>query len=239
MATQPYTYKTGTYNNLELHTIKADARNIKLILQSPVKSMKNSGREGCNGGFFGLQTGIPSTIAVSDGTALCGTNSDNGRGCICWNGFNLTMETGIATVNDLSAYLGDFGSWGQGGFNLRLGSSSWREDLQADEWLTDKFLDNSGCAGRTAMVANVRTNEVHLIVTNSKATVPAFRTAVMKLFSISDSATENSTYKGILLDGSGSSQMRANVNGTVTDVATGDKRGVAQIIAIRTDSEIG
>lgn len=85
------------------------------------------------------------------------------------------------------------------------------------------------------MVINTQTNTVYLIVAvaSSDTTVRAFRNAIQSYFGITDSSNGNATcvYQGLLLDGGGSSAMRAmNSNGDVITTSAG--RPLNQIIAL-------
>lgn len=116
--------------------------------------------------------------------------------------------------------------WAQGGGNLALGDPTWTLDTLC---FSDDAKANS--AGRTAMVANTATNKVYLIVqrASSNKTIAAFRTAIQQYFGITSASTN---YVGILLDGGGSSAIRAKNNLGATASIDGG-RALCQIIALK------
>lgn len=77
------------------------------------------------------------------------------------------------------------------------------------------------------------TNYVYLIVTEDACNYKNFRQAIQEYFGITDGSAVNSRYAGVMLDGSGSTQMKVNrANGEDIEIL-GDGRGLAEIIVLK------
>lgn len=86
------------------------------------------------------------------------------------------------------------------------------------------------------MVANTQTKEIYLIVSSvdDTFTFDGIRQAVQFHFGISDDNQYSATYKGLFLDGGGSSQMLArDSNNQLISVPGHDERSLYEIIALR------
>ena len=128
---------------------------------------------------------------------------------------------------DLRAALGGATpTWVQGGGNLMLGNGSW---APSDLRFTPDAQANS--PGRTAIVVNTATKKVYLIVSRESTdkSVVQFRNAIYQYLGISNGT---STFAGLLLDGGGSSCIRAkNSAGQVVGAAT--SRALCQVITLK------
>lgn len=81
-----------------------------------------------------------------------------------------------------------------------------------------------GVAYRSALVVNINTNTAYLITAWNEVTVKNFRLAIMDNFSISEGDPD--IWKGILLDGGGSTQLYGS------DVHVSSERKIPQMIAL-------
>lgn len=95
----------------------------------------------------------------------------------------------------------------------------------------DQMVERS-TAKRTAMVADLDTDNVYLIATENECDYIDFRAAIQSAFDITDGNNTNSRYKGIMLDGGGSAQFRAN-RGNGADVTIVQSRKLAEVIVLR------
>jgi hypothetical protein len=210
-------------------------------------NLQGSSYYGINGGFFDFNSNRNiNNVAINDGNVVETTpdspnrsgidNSFCGRGVCYYNARSglVGIEMGIQNMNNssLSGLIRIAGAWAQGGRGLSLANSNWR-NLETAHPFTEKWEYTA--SGMSAMVVNSSTKDVYLIVYNGSNISPAtFRIAIQTYFGIQDTAGGSSNYKGILLDGSGSSQMKAkNSSGTVVNV-TGDSRALVQIITLKT-----
>lgn len=101
------------------------------------------------------------------------------------------------------------GSWAVGGQALFLGDSNWYTKMSND-WFRD--YKNQASTYWTGMVININYSDVHLMVGyKSSGMKPAdFRTAMLEHICLVDTDAESRVYRGIILDGGGSSQLVCN-----------------------------
>lgn len=248
MATN-HNYKTGTYNGILLHMIRTRASNITLKNLRCNKNLKQSGYYGVNGGFFNFATASVNprrviSLAKIDG-AVVGPNANdgnsnnwNGGGIIVWNGRQLSAlfnkpNTDAANIAGTSAV----GTWAQGGISLWLGYSNYNSAVATGNGGARPVQAQNGIdAARTALVADMDTNYVYLIVTVDACDYKNLRQAIQEYFGITDGSAVNSRYAGIMLDGSGSTQMKVNrANGEDVEIL-GDGRGLAEIIVLKDET---
>lgn len=159
-----------------------------------------------------------------------GRESTVGNGAIAWNGNTWTLSnyTNAPSYSSIG-FSTQANTWAQGGFHLWLGYTDWRTQFMAQP---DASTFINGSAYRTAMIANTTTKNVYLIVTLQSVTISAFRSAIQSYLNISDGSQLNSTYNGILLDGGGSSQLRAkDSSGNVVNIS--QSRPLAQIVVLK------
>lgn len=233
-------YTTGTYNGITLHILRTHANNIKLLDQTGSsggqKALQNSGYFGCNGGWFNMSTDQDIlNIAMNDGGKVGsgtygGLGNYVGSGAIAWNGnaWALSHYTNAPSYSSIG-FSTQTNTWAQGGFHLWLGHSGWRNNFINQPSGSD-FID--GAAYRTAMIANMTSKSIYLIVALQSVTVTAFRSAIQSYLNISDASQLNSTIQGILLDGGGSSQLRAkSSSGSVVNAP--QTRPLAQIVVLK------
>lgn len=169
------------------------------------------------------------SLAKCDGTVLCSSNNWLGAGAIYWNSKVLNAITGNRqlTTSDILG-INRTGTWAQGGYSMFLGASDAYSRAMADVGQDDGGYLRYSASGRTALVADILNQKVYLIVTNSTNTYSSFRSAIEDYLGITV-GNPSGQYKGIMLDGSGSSQMA--VNGTY--IASGDQRELYEVIALR------
>lgn len=162
-----------------------------------------------------------------------GQNNSVGSGAVAWNGSQLSCYSSVDSADDIS-FLSNSNTWGQGGIALWLGYSDWENQVRNQSGAYE-FL--SGPAARTAMIANMSTNKVYLIVTTASVTMASFRSAIQSFLGIVDQGQANNTYQGIMLDGSYSSQLKAkdSANNTINiaNSSGGSYRPLTQIVALK------
>ena len=119
--------------------------------------------------------------------------------------------------------------WIQGGINMHFGNTNWSS---SENWYFDYGVSSTS-TGRTAMVANTKTNELYLIIATSSSgkSITTFRNAMKSYFGFSDSNNGSSDYAGLMLDGGASSSMRAMVNGTAKSF--GGARAINEMISLK------
>lgn len=233
-------YSCATYSGVELHIIRTDAQNIKPVnlMNTTRTSMENTNYYGVNGGFFNM-SGDNRTlnIALENGNVVGpylnnysnGFGNSVGSGAIYWNGSQLMTTYSVEYADQLSIY-GDSGTWAQGGIGLWLGYNDWENQFKSQK-NADAYFDRE--SQKTAIVADMSRNLVYLVVTEDIVSTADFRVALQAYLGISDGAQANNTYQALLLDGSGSSQMRArSSNGSIVNIK-GDSRNLSQIITLR------
>lgn len=233
------TYATKTINGITLHVIETSPANI-ILKNIKRTAVRNSGEFGINGAFFsmGVSDYLFYNIATNDGVAVgpdgsgeangSGSSSKVGRAALVFHNNMLKLIDPAERAATVQAQLGNpIAKWMQGGINLDLGNSNWKNN-----WYFD-YGPSSTSTGRTAMVANTNTNKVYLIIgiSTSAKSIEAFRSALQGYFDITDSANGTSIYKGIMLDGGGSSSMRAMVNGAAKNF--GGTRAINEMICLR------
>ena len=244
-----HNYKTGTYNNLLLHMIRTKASNITLKNLRCKQSLKASGYYGVNGGFFNFSTASTNprrviSLAKVDG-AVVGPNPNdgnsnnwNGGGIIVWNGKQLSAlfnkpNTDAADIAGTSTA----GTWAQGGISLWLGYSDYNTAVATGNGGTRPAqTQNNSRSARTALVADMESNYVYLIVTETPCDYKNLRKAIQAYFNISEGNKVDSRYAGLMLDGSGSTQMKVNrENGEDIEI-TGDGRSLAEVIVLKDET---
>ena len=139
-----------------------------------------------------------------------GTAQTVGDAVIFCYGYNAQLSEEKVNIADGESVLDIAGithasSWAQDGIALSLGKQNWsnRRDVSP----------NHAANGWSAMVADCTTSTVYLIAVRdpgNKNTITQqnIRDAITEYFGITEGSTVNSRYKGILLDGSDSTQMR-------------------------------
>ncbi len=243
-----------------LHILETAAENIRLLCQgnlvgsASLKTMRNSGYLGVNGGFWSVEEvekegtegekekiRILLNVALQDGQHVGpgthGLTNSTGRSVIGWDGTSLEQINGIRYLNQndssIPAKYKVEGTWMQGGIDLALGYSSWLSVFGKDGG--ENYT--SGSAYRTAMVAHLsgaKAGKVELMVYAAAVTTANFRTAIQQYLGITDGASPSTTYAAIMLDGGGSSQMTAkNAFGTMVVIPSSQSRGLSQIVTLK------
>lgn len=233
------TYATRTINGIALHVIETSPANI-ILKNIKRTAVRNSGEYGINGAFFsmGVSDYLFYNIATNDGVAVgpdgsgeangSGSSSKVGRAALVYHNNKLKLIDPAVRAETVQAQLGNpIAKWMQGGINMDLGDSNWKSN-----WYFD-YGPTTTSTGRTAMVANTSTNKVYLIigVSTSAKSIETFRAALQSYFGITDSTNGTSIYKGIMLDGGGSSSMRAMVDGTAKNF--GGTRAINEMVCLR------
>ena len=247
MATQ-HTYLGGTFAGIPLNIIITAASNIQLVNfrnSGSKKSLRNSSYYGINGAWYNRDSNVRTdqilNIAMYNGSALGpdtnrdglpeGSNNYVGSGVVAWNGSQLSCYTSVEAASEIS-FLKRAGTWGQGGIALWLGWSNWLAQVEAQP---SGSLYTGSADGRTALIANMSTNKVYLIVTTATATTATFRAAIQSYLGITDGAQANNTYQGIMLDGGSSTQLKAKTSNNTT-VNIGNSSAIPEVIVLKSSS---
>ena len=241
-----YTYISTTQNGVELHIIKTYAANIWLRTFSEVKNFEDyPALYGVNGGWFeNKKNNTTLNVAMFNGSYVCADDTtdpimDGSSNCVGEHviGYLGTAQDTLFYQKVIHAeedmiQLGGFGSgsWAQGGVAMTLGASNWRDYVGAT--FASEYLP-AGSPGRTAMVVNLNTNDVYLIVKQSSpgVTPATFRSAIQSYFNITDGNSPHPYFKGLFLDGGGSSQMNC-----AEKKINGDGRALVQAIQLQVNS---
>lgn len=241
---------SGTYAGKNLTILSTDASNIKLLNLQGQMNLQTSPYYGLNGGFWSTNTNTLN-IAICDGAVVGPGENDGlqnnwcGSGVIYWDGSDFIVKpitpgsTAYADDPSLSKEFldGGEGTWAQGGFSMLLGLSNWRE-MAREEQAGDNNPNGVWNieAMRSAMVIDKVQKKVYLIDCTSTATFTQVRAAIQAWLGITDGNELNSRYSGLLLDGSGSSQLKARQEDGVDKMCLGDGRALHQIIALRNNT---
>lgn len=221
------------------------ATNIRLLTLDQKKSLIDSAYYGINGGWYNLGEsgeigrgllnitycdGAPVGSATYGDPSRDGTAQTVGDAVIFYNGATGKLSEVISTDARNIAWINHGKSWAQGGIALSLGKRDWTSRKSVSP--------NSTANGWTALVADLTTTRVHLIVTRVPSgkriiTQQAFRDAIMEYFNIAEGSSVSPRYKGILLDGSDSSQMKVLNNYGNTTKISGANRLLCGIVALR------
>ncbi|MBV6716897.1 phosphodiester glycosidase family protein [Paenibacillus chitinolyticus] len=195
-----YTFSTVTASNgVKLYSIKTSPKNIT-IKSIGASSVVGQTAYGVNGGYF--YDGTLLQIAVNNNIPVAPNGSENAkyaRGTLVWDDKNGEFSVQVVRKTDEILVANKSNYWAQGGISMMLKSSesAWKTQAAAEN-----IQNPDGAANRTALVYN-NTNNIWLIVTDSKPTTAAFRTA------IKEKIGSGTLVDGIFLDGSGSSQYKA------------------------------
>ena len=240
-----YTYTAS--NKVVLHVVTTPPKTIKLLNYMKKGTLTSSTYYGINGGWFNMVTGLsdkrvlniamqdgepvgPEDTIKQDGVIQDGSTNCVGRAAIAYNGGTINYYQSVRTADEIPNIKGA-GRWAQGGVALNLGKTNWTADVE-----------EANCAvatsAWTAMVADMRSYNrvIYLIVAKdpkngNNLTPRMFRTAIEEMLNIVDGDIASATYKGILLDGSDSSQMRAlDPSDNVVTFGGSSGRALCQII---------
>lgn len=222
-----YTYsKVTATNGVVLHSMKTSPNSVYMRHLSGGSAIANQSIDGINGCFFDPASGALLTIAVNNDNPVGGSKSSYGagyenvkyaRGTLVWDSREGEFSVQVVSSAANLAVLSRNQYWAQGGISMGLNNDSgWV--TQADK---ENMPNRTGNAERAGLVYN-NTNNIWLVVTNTKCTAAQFRTA------IKEKVGSGTLVNGIFLDGSGSAQMRA---GDVT--VKGDSRKVYSMVALR------
>jgi hypothetical protein len=214
-----------------MNIIQVPAANIGLSTLGRALPLSTSTYKGINGGWFDMSGTVKTlNIAVKNGNVVCNGGDANGvgSGVIYWTGSTLAYTT--AQYSNQISGISSSGTWAQGGISMFRGNSNWAS-LTIAEY--DEYPVDSTSIGRAAIVAKIATKTIYLFVTNTNlVTMTSFRTAIQNFLRISDGPSDNSSFKGLFLDGSGSAQLKAIDMANATVSITGDGRALTQIITV-------
>ena len=224
--------------------------NIKLRTLDQQQNLINSPYYGINGGWFNLGEegelgrallnvtycdGQPVGSATYGKPPRDGTAQTVGDAVIFCYGYNAQLSE--EKVNDRDGEsardiegITHASSWAQGGIALSLGKQNWYNRRDVDP--------NRVANGWSAMVADCTTSTVYLIAVRdpgNKNTITQqnIRDAITEYFGIAEGSTVNSRYKGILLDGGDSTQMKFRNNYGNDTKLSGPYRALCGIITLR------
>lgn len=202
-----------------------------------VKTLSASGEYGINASWFdnssggdhhimnlAYQNGVRQGCILNDadvhevhGVLPDGFTNSVGKSAIYRANGSLGFSSNI--VNSSSSLVSN-STWLQGGINLFLGDSSW-----STKFNNESESSYNSPARRSAMVADLANDRVYLFVVDQAVSPATLRAAIMKRLSIQDGNTTHK-YRGIMLDGGGSTQM---VGATINIPPT---REVPQIVGL-------
>lgn len=233
-APKNHTYVNVTRNSIGLHIIETNADNIQMVnLKKQYSGLAACPYYGINGGFFNNAAGYETdyscqNIALNNGVGLAPNNTGEanelGFSALVYTNGAITLENDVMVKADITNVAAC--TWAQGGGDLKLGNANW---TTADLRFSSDALVNS--TGRTAIVADTFTNKVYLIMhrESSSKSIVAFREAIQQYLGITSGSTR---YVGLLLDGGGSSALKArDALGADKNIST--TRKLCQIIALK------
>ncbi|MFB0840748.1 hypothetical protein [Paenibacillus oleatilyticus] len=240
-ASASYSYSTHKAKGIELHIMQTRADNITFKSLANKKNLEKSGYEGINGGYFpmngenktfsiAIENGVPLIPAsekpgYSDGRSNL-SNTKTPRGTLVWNGTNFSVQN-VRFYTEITGTNKNKSWWAQGGVSMNLGDSDWKTKIKGED-----LPNPDGPAQRSAIIGYEK--DVYLIVTNNATSASTFRAAIQDRFKITETDNGTSKYKGIFLDGSGSSQMAGrDSKGNKIKNVTGDSRPLVQIITFK------
>lgn len=228
--------------SVTLYEISTRSSNIKVMSfarktgqNKLVKTLSASGEYGINASWFDIngdkhimnlayQNGVRQGSILNDadvheinGVLPDGFTNSVGKSAVFRANGSLGFSSNI--VNSSSSLVSN-STWLQGGINLFLGDSSWSTKFNNES----ESAYNSP-ARRSAMVADLANDRVYLFVVDQAVSPATLRAAIMKRLSIQDGNTTHK-YRGIMLDGGGSTQM---VGATINIPPT---REVPQIVGL-------
>lgn len=240
------TTQSASGKSVTLKYISTPASNIKILSFSrkygrkTIKTVKSSGEYGMNASWFdiygdnhimnlayqnGVRQGfflndeeVPTVPAVS-GIRVDGYANSVGKSIIYYQNGLVQFATDVTSRYD-SKVLDS--TWVQGGAGLFFGYTDWATMFDSEGTI---YPTTGEATSRSALVVNTGGNMVYLVTTPSAATIKQFREAIMSNFAITEGDT-NTDWRGILLDGGGSSQL---VGSTVETFST---RPIPQMIAL-------
>lgn len=230
--------------NVKLKYIKTSASNLKILSFSREtneddtrRTVSASGWYGMNGSWFDMNgDGHIMNLAYDDGVrqgAICsdasvptingvkvdGFTNSVGKTLIYYRQGQVMCASNVSTPD----YRCTDSLWAQGGIGLYLCNTNGYQ----------KFVNEGGglytsdTTSRSALVVNINTNKAYLITTPTAVKVKDFRLAIMDNFAISEGDPD--IWKGILLDGGGSTQLLGS------DVQVSSNRKIPQMIALAND----
>ncbi|WP_083609519.1 hypothetical protein [Paenibacillus sp. P3E] len=219
----PHTYsylQADSSSKVQLHMMSVAPADI--VLRSAGTPLRPIAAYGINGGFFYgsdlLSVAILNDRPVNGVQGAYGSgwfNAKYPRGTLVWDGASGTMSVQVVSSGDDLSVTDRGHYWAQGGISMNLQHEELWQATAAAEHLP--YADEQRM--RSGLVYD-GDGKLWLIVTPSRCTAEAFRTAILE-------TVPGEEREGIFLDGDGSSQMNAE-----EAVLTGDSRPVVQMIAV-------
>lgn len=230
--------------SVTLYEISTRSSNIKVMSfarktgqNKLVKTLSASGEYGINASWFDIngdkhimnlayQNGVRQGSILNDadvheinGVLPDGFTNSVGKSAIYRANGSLGFSSNI--VNSSSSLVSN-STWLQGGINLFLGESEGEAKLKSErEGLY------GGDARRSAMVADLANDKVYLFAVTQGITPETLRAVIMKRLSIQEGNTTHK-YRGIMLDGGGSTQMA----GAAINIRSSENRPIPQIVGL-------
>lgn len=221
-AQNTYTIKGTTVTLYEISTrssnIKVTSFSRRYHQTGTVKTLSASGEYGINASWFdngsggdnhimnlAYQNGVRQGCILNDaevreikGVRTDGFTNSVGKSAI----YRANGTLGFTSyIENSTSSLVKNSTWLQGGINLFLGESEGEAKLDSErEGLY------GGATRRSAMVADLANDKVYLFAVTQGITPAALRAVIMKRLSIQEGNATHK-YRGIMLDGGGSTQM--------------------------------
>ena len=229
--------------SVTLYEISTRSSNIKVMSfarktgqNKLVKTLSASGEYGINASWFDIkgdkhimnlayQNGIRQGSLLNDadtnfnGVKVDGFTNSVGRSAIFRANGVLGFSSNI--VNSSSSLVSN-STWLQGGINMFLGESGGKSKFYSEGASTYDYDAN-----RSGMVADLANDRVYLFAVNQGITPEIFRAVIMKRLSIQEGNATHK-YRGIMLDGGGSTQMV----GATINIRSSEDRPIPQIVGL-------
>ncbi|MFR9709638.1 hypothetical protein ACL02P_09440 [Paenibacillus sp. MB22_1] len=216
-------HETTAANGVKLHALVVDPERIEL--RAADQPLGRYRVYGMNGGFFYNEAVL--SLAVNNDQPVQGTagaygsgwfNAKYARGTLVWDGATGSFSVQVVSAASELAVTDRTRYFAQGGVSMKLpDDAGWRAAAVEAEHLPNP--DENRLRSGLAYDAN---GQLWLIVTPTRCTAEAFRTAVKAALA------DGQLVDGIFLDGDGSAQLNA-----AETKLNGDSRDLRQMIVIR------
>lgn len=202
-----YTFSSLTASNgITLKVIKTNPGNIKPVSISPLAAIPSRLIYGINAGFANNSNYNECySIAVYNDAPVRGAKGAHNtgwfneyytRGTLVYDAYLNYLSVKVIDSASQSGYVRPDMYWAIGGISLGLQNANWSAQMSAEH--VDGIGGIGSSAARSAIVYD-SSNNVHLVITESKTSITAFRAAILnKIPNVRD---------GVLLDGGGSTEM--------------------------------
>lgn len=202
-----YTFSSLTASNgITLKVIKTNPGNIKPVSISPLAAVTSGSVYGVNAGFANNSNYTECySIGVYNDVPVRGTKGNHNtgwfneyytRGTLVYDAYLGYLSVKVIDNASQAGFVRPDMYWAIGGISLGLQNTNWSSQMTTEH--VDGIGGVSSSAARTAIVYD-GSNNVHLVITESKTTITKFRAAILeKIANVRD---------GVLLDGGGSTEM--------------------------------